>query len=166
MLPRLGEHFEAGNSLYLALDYLEGQTLDAMIAGGTACASEKIALVWAAELADALATLHQPDADGLRFIYADLKPENIIRVADGRLFLVDFGSARALQTGVVEALSLRLGTPGFAAPEQGQRVSERTDVFGLGATLVYLLTGRTIDHFPPGTPLSGPQGTISPAVMA
>ena len=166
MLPRLGEHFEAGNSLYLALDYLEGQTLDALIAGGAACASEKTALAWAAELADVLAALHQPDADGRRFIYADLKPQNIIRVADGRLFLVDFGSARALQAGVAEAPSLRLGTPGFAAPEQGQRVSERTDVFGLGATLVYLLTGHTIEHFPPGMPITGPQGNISPAVTA
>ncbi|HEX6777795.1 MAG TPA: SNF2-related protein, partial [Ktedonobacterales bacterium] len=166
MLPRLGEHFEAGSSLYLALDYLEGQTLDVLIAGGAACVSEKTALAWAAELADVLAALHQPDAAGLRFVYADLKPENIIRAADGRLFLVDFGSARALQAGMAEARSLRLGTPGFAAPEQGQRVSERTDVFGLGATLVYLLTGRTIEHFPPGTPIASPQGAISPAATA
>lgn len=166
MLPRLGEHFEVGSSLYLALDYLEGQTLDALIAGGAACVSEKTALAWAAELADALAALHQPDVASLRFVYADLKPENIIRAADGRLFLVDFGSARALQAGMAEARSLRIGTPGFAAPEQGQRVSERTDVFGLGATLVYLLTGRTIEHFPPGTPIASPQGAASPAVTA
>lgn len=166
MLPRLGEHFEAGNALYLVLDYLEGQTLDTLIASGTACASEKTALAWAADLADALAALHQPDASGLRFVYADLKPQNIIRMNDGRLFLVDFGSARALQRDVAEAPSLQLGTPGFSAPEQGQRVSERTDVFGLGATLVYLLTGRTIDYFPPGVPIAGPQGNISPAVTA
>lgn len=166
MLPRLGEHFEAGSALYLALDYLEGQTLAALIAGGAACVSEKTALAWSAELADVLTVLHQPDAAGLRFVYADLKPENIIRAADGRLFLVDFGSARALQPGMAEARSLRLGTPGFAAPEQGQRVSERTDVFGLGATLVYLLTGHTIEHFPPGTPIASPQGAISPAVTA
>jgi serine/threonine protein kinase/superfamily II DNA or RNA helicase len=165
-LPRLGEHFEADGALYLVLDYLEGQTLDALVASGAACASEKTALAWAADLADALIYLHRPDADGVRFVYADLKPQNIMRTTDGRLFLVDFGSARALRNGIADAPSLRLGTPGFAAPEQGQRVSERTDVFGLGATLLYLLTGRTIDTFPPGTPLIGPQNVISPALSA
>ncbi len=163
-LPRLGEHIETPAALYLVLDYLDGQTLDAVIAGGAACIPEKTALTWAAELSDVLAQLHHPDADGLRFVYADLKPQNIIRTLDGRLFLIDFGSARVLSPGQVEVPSLRLGTPGFAAPEQGQHVSERTDVFGLGATLIYLLTGRTIDHFPPGTPLVGPQGGISPAL--
>jgi serine/threonine protein kinase/superfamily II DNA or RNA helicase len=165
-LPRLGEHFEADGALYLVLDYLDGQTLDALIAGGAACASEKTALAWAADLADALAYLHRPDADGVRFVYADLKPQNVMRISDGRLFLIDFGSTRALRNGMADAPSLQLGTPGFAAPEQAQRVSERTDVFGLAATLLYLLTGRTVDAFPPGTPLAGPQGTISPALGA
>ncbi len=165
-LPRLGEHFEDNGLLYLVLDYLDGQTLDTLIGGGAACASEKTALAWAAELADVLAHLHRPDADGLRFIYADLKPQNIIRTTDGRLFLIDFGSARALSQGAAHAPSLRLGTPGFAAPEQGRVVNESTDVFGLGATLTYLLTGHTIDSFPPGTPLAGPQGTISPTLGA
>jgi serine/threonine protein kinase/superfamily II DNA or RNA helicase len=165
-LPRLGEHFEGDGSLYLVLDYLDGQTLDTLIGGGAACASEKTALAWAADLADVLAYLHRPDADGVRFIYADLKPQNIMRTTDGRLFLIDFGSARALRNGAAEAPSLRLGTPGFAAPEQAHAVSESTDVFGLGATLTYLLTGHTIDSFPPGTPLAGPQGMISPALGA
>jgi len=165
-LPRLGEHFEANHALYLVLDYLDGQTLDALIGNGASCVSEKTALAWAIDLAEALASLHRPDVDGVRFIYADLKPQNILRIADGRLFLVDFGSARTLQSGAADAPSLRLGTPGFAAPEQGQRVSERTDVFGLGATLIYLLTGHTIDSFPAGAPLVGPQGAISPALSA
>ncbi len=165
-LPRLGEHFEADGALYLVLDYLDGQTLNTIISGGAACASEKTALAWAADLADVLSALHRPDADGIRFIYADLKPQNIMRTADGRLFLIDFGSARALRSGAAEAPSLRLGTPGFAAPEQGRVVSESTDVFGLGATLIYLLTGQTIDHFPSDAPLTGPQGVISPALSA
>ncbi len=165
-LPRLGEHFEGDGFLYLVLDYLDGQTLDTLISGGAACASEKTTLAWAADLADVLIYLHQPDADDVRFIYADLKPQNIIRTVDGRLFLIDFGSARALRNGARAASSLQLGTPGFAAPEQGQVVSESTDVFGLGATLIYLLTGQTIDRFPPGEPLAGPQGIITPALAA
>lgn len=165
-LPRLGEHFEANNALYTVLDYLEGQTLEALIAGGAACASEKTALAWALDLTDVLASLHRPDADNLRFIYADLKPQNVLRTNDGRLFLVDFGSARALRNGTAEVPSLRLGTPGFAAPEQGRVVSERTDVFGLGATLAYLLTGRTIDQLHSGGPLAGPQGALSRPLSA
>ncbi len=164
-LPRLGEHFEGDGALYLVMDYLEGQTLDALISGAT-CASEKTALAWAADLANVLSYLHQPDADGVRFIYADLKPQNVMRTVDGRLFLIDFGSARALRNGASEAPSLRLGTPGFAAPEQGRVVSASTDVFGLGATLIYLLTGQTIDHFPSGAPLAGPQGLVTPALAA
>ncbi len=165
-LPRLGEQFEGDGSLYLVLDYLDGQTLDTLISGGAACASEKTALGWAADLADVLAYLHRPDADGVSFIYADLKPQNIMRTADGRLFLIDFGSARALRNGADEVPSLRLGTRGFAAPEQGRVVSATTDVFGLGATLIYLLTGQTIDRFPPGAPLAGPQGIVNPTLAA
>jgi serine/threonine protein kinase len=165
-LPRLGEHFEANGGLYSVLDYLEGQTLEALIAGGAACASEKTALAWALDLTDVLASLHRPDADNLRFIYADLKPQNVMRTSDGRLFLVDFGSARALRNGTSEVASLRLGTPGFAAPEQGRIVSERTDVYGLGATLAFVLTGRTIDQLHAGAPLAGPQGTLSRALSA
>jgi len=163
-LPRLGEHFETADTLYLVLDYLDGQTLDAVIASGAAAVPEKTALAWAADLADVLAALHQPDAAGTRFVYADLKPHNIIRTTDGRLFLIDFGSARPLAPGMTEVPSLRLGTPGFAAPEQAHQVSERTDVFGLAATLIFLLTGQTLDHFPPGTSLVGPQGAISQAL--
>ncbi|HLV99531.1 MAG TPA: SNF2-related protein [Ktedonobacterales bacterium] len=165
-LPRLGEHFEDGGFLYLVLEYLDGQTLESLIGGGTACASEKTVLSWVEDLADVLTCLHRPDADDVRFVYADLKPQNIMRTTDGRLYLIDFGSARLLQGGVRGVPSLRLGTPGFAAPEQVRTVSESTDIFGLGATLISLLTGQTIDRFPPGTPLVGPQGLVTPALGA
>ncbi|MFC4101114.1 serine/threonine protein kinase [Paenibacillus xanthanilyticus] len=91
------------------------------------------------QLADTLDYLH---AQHPPVIHRDLKPTNVMVQHDGMVKLIDFGIARCYKPGTERDTRL-LGTPGFAAPEQegGGQSDARTDVYGLGALLYYLLNG-------------------------
>lgn len=88
-------------------------------------------------------------ARGLAFIHAqgvvhrDVKPENLLLSAAGEVKLADFGLAQ-LTSAERRSVSAQVGTPAFRAPEllQGAAANAATDVYSLGATLYYLLTGR------------------------
>jgi eukaryotic-like serine/threonine-protein kinase len=75
-------------------------------------------------------------------IHRDLKPQNIIRDQDGKLFLVDFGAVQDTFRHTVTGGSTVVGTFGYMAPEQFRgQATLSTDLYALGATLVFLLTG-------------------------
>jgi serine/threonine protein kinase len=99
--------------------------------------------LWVEQVAEGLAEVH---ACGL--LHRDIKPENIIVGDDGVPRLVDFGLAAPLASAALQTVS---GTPPYMAPEQargqGERIDARTDVWGLGAVLYFLLTG--VPPYPP-----------------
>ncbi|MNX89343.1 Serine/threonine-protein kinase F [compost metagenome] len=86
---------------------------------------------------------------GLRppVLHRDLKPENLLRDADGKIWLIDFGSAsdryQDKQGVAIETLTT-MHTLGYAAPEQalGLEAYPSSDLYGLGCTVLYLLTGK------------------------
>ncbi|MCB9730124.1 MAG: serine/threonine protein kinase [Deltaproteobacteria bacterium] len=131
---------------YVAMEYVEGVSLDAMFRAGDAV-DWREALSVAEQLVGAIARLH--DA---RIIHCDIKPANVLvrRVsAKGELQakLIDFGQARP--SGAQQGLPISVGvddagTPQYMAPEQaaGAAPSFRTDVFSLGAVMYELLTGE------------------------
>ena len=88
------------------------------------------------QIAEGLATLHRHG-----WIHADIKPSNIICSMDGAV-LIDLG--QAARAGTVKQRVQ--GTPGFMAPEQARRelITPRTDLYGLGATMYWAFTGRTL----------------------
>src|SRR5207244_255994 len=90
------------------------------------------------DAAQGVARLHE---EGL--YHRDLKPRNLLLGADSRVRLADFGIARPL-----DATTTAAGSPAFAAPEviAGRRDADgrRVDVYGLGATLYYLLAGESM----------------------
>jgi len=103
-------------------------------------------------LADAAAGLAAAHDAGL--VHRDIKPSNLMRLADGRVKLVDFGLARwhGLASDLT-AVGGVMGTPGYLSPEQcwGEEATPQSDLYALGCTLHYLLTGRLpfdADSFP------------------
>lgn len=138
-LPRVGDFFSENGRQYLVMEFLEGETLEALVSRqGPVDVSR--AVRWAAQLADALAYLHERPAP---IVFRDVKPPNVMVTAAGAVKIIDFGIARIYAAGKQQD-TVAFGTPGFAAPEQYGRAQSdaRVDVYGLGATLHYLLTAR------------------------
>ncbi|HMC04791.1 MAG TPA: serine/threonine-protein kinase [Actinomycetota bacterium] len=126
---------------YLALEYIEGDTLRRWLRRHKTPLSIPQAVQWGTELAEALAYLHHH-----KIVHRDLKPENIIVTGDGHLKIIDFGTA--LLTGARRLtwrhLTEALGTPDYMSPEQiqGERGDPRSDIYSWGIMMYEFLTGR------------------------
>lgn len=142
-LPRLFDQFTDADHWYLVMEYIEGQTLEDLLASSH---SKKRGLpirqvVWiGCLLCDVLSYLHEQDPP---IIFRDVKPGNIMLAFWGRIYLIDFGIARRYRPGQRRDTGT-LGSPGYAAPEQygSGQTTALTDIYGLGATLQTLLTGK------------------------
>lgn len=139
-IPRIVDLVDEGGELYVVMDYVEGRTLESVLAMGPQAEDDVVA--WAVQLCDVLDYLHQQDSP---IIYCDMKPSNVMLRSDGTVRLIDFGIAReqgALHGG--EQDGRHLGTHGYASPEQnaGMALDGRADIYGLGATMYALLTGK------------------------
>ncbi|MFT7668872.1 MAG: serine/threonine protein kinase/Flp pilus assembly protein TadD [Planctomycetota bacterium] len=130
------EYGQAQNTSFIAMEYLEGRTLDAIIKDQTLGFEEcrRIAL----ELTSALAHVHK---NGL--IHRDLKPGNIMVLDDGKVKLLDFGIARASNESSITQHGTLVGTVLYMSPEQvrGDDLEYRSDIFSLGAVIYHMLTG-------------------------
>jgi hypothetical protein len=155
--PNIGAIYgldEADGRLFLVLELIDGDTLAERIARGPMPVSE--ALVLAGQIADALEVAHDRG-----IIHRDLKPANVKISSDGKVKVLDFGLAKAMEKGAASpeyaaamnspTLSLMateagmiLGTAAYMSPEQakGVPVDQRTDVFSFGCVLFEMLTGR------------------------
>ncbi|MFM2091924.1 MAG: hypothetical protein RLZZ127_2413, partial [Planctomycetota bacterium] len=134
----------ADGSPYLVMEFIDGPSLKAKVEADGPLAEPEV-LRLARELADGLAHAH---AKGI--IHRDVKPENVLiaRQGDGWAGkLVDLGLARPQDAGADTALTMAgavVGTPQTMAPEQfsdPDAVDQRADMYGLGCTLFYALTG-------------------------
>jgi serine/threonine-protein kinase len=126
---------------FLVLDFVEGMNLRNYLRSMEGDVPIDQAVTWGTELADALAYLH---AKGI--VHRDLKPENILVSDDGRLVIIDFGSA--LKQGARRLtwrnLTEGVGTPDYMSPEQiqGGRGDRRSDVYAWGILMYELLAGH------------------------
>ena len=134
---------------YFVMEYVPGQDLDALVRNSGPLPVHRAADIFR-QIADALAEAHR---HGL--VHRDLKPSNIIVTPDWQAKLLDFGLALHPRHAMTEPGTL-LGTVGYMAPEQARdphAVDGRADLFSLGATLYWALTGK--DPYPEsGSPLS------------
>lgn len=147
-LPRLFDMLEQDGKLYMVSDYIAGISLDKKLEA-EGHIEEDTVIDWAVQLCKALDYLHtlQPHP----IIYRDMKPSNIILTDNGALKLIDFGIAREYKPRS-GGDTVYIGTRGFAAPEQygmGQ-TSAASDIYSLGVTLHYLLTGKNPADSPYG----------------
>jgi response regulator RpfG family c-di-GMP phosphodiesterase len=140
---------------YLVMEYVAGQNLEDGVMANGPMPVEKSCLI-AHQVADALTEAHR---QGL--IHRDIKPGNVLIAPDGSAKLLDFGVARLpTPDDRLTKDGARLGTIGYMAPEQvrnARGVDARADVFGLGATLYFMLTGRD-----PFEPPIGAAGALAP----
>ena len=122
-------------SPYLVMEYLEGESLDAMISSRRPFTLlDKISLI--IEVCDGLAYAHQKSV-----VHRDIKPGNIMVLKDSGVKIVDFGIAHIGNRTVTRTGQL-LGSLPYMSPEQisGRQVDARTDIFSLGVVLYQLLT--------------------------
>ena len=127
---------------YFLMRYIEGTTLARWLVDGPMPAVEAARL-----LAPACRAVHYAHSRGV--LHRDLKPSNILIDAEGRPHVSDFGLAKRIDADAGVSLTLsgvNLGTPSYMAPEQATAgrgaIGPRSDVYGLGAVLYQMLTGR------------------------
>ncbi|MEV0284280.1 serine/threonine-protein kinase [Kribbella sp. NPDC050820] len=132
---------------WLATEYLPGPTLQKAIDTSGPLMPGGVRSL-AGGLAEALVAIH---ACGL--IHRDLKPSNIVLTGNGPR-VIDFGIARALEDASLTATGVVIGTPGYLSPEQitGTAIGPASDMFALGAVLVFAASGR--GPFATGNPAS------------
>ena len=145
-LPRLLDYFELGTDFYLIQEYVSGATLQQEVRRSGQF-DEPMAKEVLREVLPILDYLHQQQV-----IHRDIKPANIIRRSiDKKLVLIDFGAvkdqvnqAAANNPENTTLTAFAVGTPGFAPPEQmAMRPVYASDVYSLGITCIYLLTGKS-----------------------
>ncbi|MEO7339227.1 MAG: serine/threonine-protein kinase, partial [Caldimonas sp.] len=148
--PNIARLYDAGVDAsgrpYLALEYIDGQPLDAWCEAKALGVPERLRLLL--QVARAVAYAH-----GRLVVHRDLKPSNVLVTADGQAHLLDFGIAKLLHEAAPGDLELtqeqgRVLTPRYASPEQihGETITVAADVYSLGVLLYELLTGRLPFH--------------------
>ncbi|NLE99471.1 MAG: serine/threonine protein kinase [Anaerolineales bacterium] len=166
-LVRVGDFFEEDGNAYLAMDYIEGESLAARIGREGALPEDQV-LAWAEQLLGALDYCHDHGV-----IHRDIKPQNIIIRSDGQAVLVDFGLVKLWDPNDPHTRTAMrgMGTPEYAPPEQydaaAGHTDPRSDLYSLGATLYHALAG----HAPPTATMrmANPEGfrplrTLNPYV--
>jgi serine/threonine-protein kinase len=138
-IVRVLETGQVDEYAYMAMVYVEGQTLANRLTGGPPL-DEATAADIAWQIADALYYAHSQGV-----VHRDVKPSNILLTDDGRALLSDFGVAQALDDPALTRTGHTVGTPAYMAPEQAsgnQAVDGRADLYALGVVLYQMVTGR------------------------
>ncbi len=143
-IPRLLDYFQVDGEFYLVQEYIRGRNLakEIRLSGPW---NEAIVKRFLKEILQVLDYVHDHQV-----IHRDVKPPNIIRCQqDGRLVLIDFGAVKEEITQIGDLSQSKMastqfvGTVGFAPPEQlALRPTYSSDIYSLGVTCLYLLTGK------------------------
>jgi serine/threonine protein kinase len=125
---------------YIAMELLDGIDLGSVVEKRGPLSSTEAAHA----ALDAAQGLSAAAKAGL--IHRDVKPSNLVRLGDGKVKVTDFGLAKPVDPGsepALTAMGVVVGTPDYIAPEQarGEPIDERVDIYALGGTLYFLLTG-------------------------
>lgn len=155
-IVRVARFFEANGTAYMVLDYERGKSLKTWWRAHANLPERELATLLL-PLLDGLALVHESG-----FLHRDIKPENVqVRYDDGSLVLLDFGAAQ--QTGRPQAYDTAFVTPGYGPIEQYHRSEQGpwSDIYALGATLYWMISGTKPIDAPERV---GPSDPLPPAV--
>jgi serine/threonine protein kinase len=147
-IHEIGEH---EGQVFIAMEYIDGQTLKELIAVNRAPSTVSQSpstphplpitqvLDIATQIAEGLSAAHEKG-----IIHRDIKPQNILVDKDGRVKILDFGLAKLKGASPLTQESFAMGTVHYMSPEQGlgREVDARTDIWSLGVVLYEMLAGR------------------------
>ncbi len=137
-IVKVYEFFEANDTAYMVMEFLEGKTLNEILKKGAMDLDECVSIM--EDVCSALKTIH---ADNV--IHRDISPDNIFLCTGHKVKVIDFGAARfARREDEYISKLTQVLKPGFSPPEQYQTISKQgpwTDIYALGATLYFMITG-------------------------
>lgn len=133
--------FEENGNLYLAMEFVEGQTLDKYVKQNYPQGiPESDAVEIMCRILEAMEYVRQQ-----KLVHRDIKPSNIIVKPDKSICILDFGIAKDIASSGLTTGRCILGTSGYMSPEQaegGLTIDHRTDIYSLGCVFFYMLTGK------------------------
>ncbi len=135
---RIYDLSEAGGVKFITMEYVEGADLRRMLLDhGKYSAAESVGII--RQVCYALDAAHS-----VGVIHRDLKPQNIMQDAQGRILVMDFGLARSVESDGMTQTGALVGTMEYMSPEQalGDALDQRSDIFALGLIFFELLTGK------------------------
>lgn len=129
---------EEGSMQYIAMEYVEGDTLEALMVAGINWDYKTLSKVMI-QICDALDYAHEHG-----IVHRDVKPANMMVMKGYKIKVMDFGIARLDTSASMTQTGTALGTPNYISPEQlkGQSIDRRSDIFSLGVVFYELLTGE------------------------
>jgi len=135
------DHFKAGTSYYMVMEYIDGQDLEHLLKERRYFSNEAAILIFA----EICKGLHYAHENGV--IHRDIKPANILISRDGQVKITDFGISRLKDSDEQELTKagMSFGTPSYMSPEQFQdtkTVDHRADIYSMGVLLYELVTGK------------------------
>ncbi|MEG3439728.1 serine/threonine protein kinase [Pannus brasiliensis CCIBt3594] len=147
-IPKLYAYFVQEGEFYLVEEYIEGDTLTRKVANEGLLSEDAVRRLLQ-RILPIIEYIHDKN-----IIYRDIKPDNIIlRRQDGQPVLIDFGAVRETmgtlpRSGEQRSRTMIVGTEGFSSPEQSiGRPVFASDIYSLGVTAIFLLTGQTLTNF-------------------
>jgi serine/threonine protein kinase len=151
-IPKYLDYFQVDSDrnrfFYIVQQLAPGKSLFQLVESGWRTTEAEVKKI-AKQILDIFIYLHslQPPV-----IHRDIKPHNLIRSEEGKIYLVDFGAVQNTYYNTLMRGSTVVGTFGYMAPEQFQgKATPATDLYGLGATILYLLTHRSPAELPHDT---------------
>ena len=159
-IPKVYDYFVNGKQVYLVLEFVRGNDLETVLNQAPQLLAEPTVVEWALQVLDVLHYLHNHKPTPI--IFRDLKPSNVMLTDADRVVLIDFGIAKAFQSGRKGTM---IGTEGYCPPEQYRGMAEpRGDLYSLGAMMHHLLTRSDPRLEPPFTFHERLPRTLNPVI--